>query len=427
VCSDGTTFPDGGFTPATGVNWSPLTFTGTLGSVWVPDISVNEHNNPGEPLTLGGHDWTFDQGSTTCKATDVGGAGGPTTAWSIPPVNFTDCIVLPIIRNVGGQLIAQNFGDIPQHSTALTPTCDPTILESTANTYLNQLGCAIVLLATGTVQATTPQTATTYLFTAGIKSGLFAYPLTNFGASIPGGEAGKVSGDGFTFYAAIPQGQKLDSAAISPDGQWLFGGSSKTNDTVWACVNPLGDPGDPTQPLSIEAFAISTDTIQCMQIGQSGDTRILGLAAGPDGQPYMAGVGIVSNFVDFPACITAGTPFTIAQAFAAKSQNHCGKATPNAALNTAQDGVTPLKVETQALVMHGQYLYRGIKGGFVYQANLLSANGITQRFFGTGFTSPTGFGFSEGSASTMIYDDPSIFGLAARQRITKLPICEDIP
>jgi hypothetical protein len=50
------------------------------------------------------------------------------------------------------------------------------------------------------------------LFTAGIKSGLFAIPLTNVpvsiaGVAIPGQEAGKVNGDGFTFYAQIPPGE----------------------------------------------------------------------------------------------------------------------------------------------------------------------------------------------------------------------------
>ena len=185
VCSNGTNLPAGGFTEAQATNWSPFTFTGSLGSVWVPDVSVNEHNNPLEPLTSGGHDWVFDQGSATCKETDVGGASGPVTSWSIPPVNLTDCVLLPVFRNVAGALVAQNFGDLPQRGATLTPTCDPTKLSSLtqftpaglpisgtgpnpANTYLNQLGCALVLMNTGQLQANTPETATTYLFTAGI-------------------------------------------------------------------------------------------------------------------------------------------------------------------------------------------------------------------------------------------------------------------
>jgi hypothetical protein len=448
VCSDGTNFPPPGFTPATATNWSPNSFTNTLGSVWVPDISVNEHNNGLEPLTLGGHNWVFDQGSATCKETDVGGAGGPTVSWAIPPVNFTDCMDLPIFKNVGGQFIVQNFGDIPQRGSALTPTCDPTLLSTTApnpnNTYLNQLGCSLVQLATGTVKATTPETATTYLFTSGVKAGLLAYQLNNFPLSTPGQEAGKINEGELIFYAQANPGQKFDSAVITPDGKYLLGGSSRSNDAVFACRNPLGDPGDPSQPLpDIATFAVTTDTsqnnktgVQCMQIGQGGDGRVKGLAVGADGQPYVGGINIVSNFTSFPACIATGfgvragttTDAAIAAAFAAHSGNHCGIAKPNTILNTAPDGVTAIKVETQALVSHGQYLYRGVKGGAILQAEV-TATGVTgpQRDFATGLTNPTGIGFDEGFQSIMLYDDPSGLGLAAREVIYKLPICEDMP
>jgi hypothetical protein len=451
VCNNNTAFPPAGFTPATATNWSPLTFTGTLGSAWVPDISVNEHNNTKEPLTQGGHDWVFDQGSTTCKETDVGGASGPVTAWSIPPGNSADCILLPIIKIVNGQLVIGNFGDLPQRGTTLTPTCDPTKLSTAttpnpANTYLNQLGCALVLLNTGTVKANTPQTATTYLFTSGIKSGLFAYPLTNVSVSTAGGEAGKTLGGGLLYYARLNPGQRFDSAVITPDGKYLLGASSKTNDAVFACRNPLGDPGDLTKPISLQAFAVSTNTnpgsttaagVQCMQIGQGGDTRAKGLALGADGQPYIGGVGIVSNFTTFPACIAANfgvpagttTDQAITLAFAANSQNHCGTATPNKILNTAPDGVTALKLETQALVSHNNYLYRGVKGGVIYQANIGTAGVTHQRVFASSLASPTGIGFSEdngtASASTMLFDDPTGLALAARELIYKLPICED--
>jgi len=443
VCNDGTNFPPGGFTAAGAVNWSPLTFTGTLGSAWVPDVSVNEHNNPGEPRTLGGHDWVFDQGSTTCKMVDAGGASGPPLSWSIPPVNGTDCVILPILRNVANFLVVVNFGDIPQHGTTLTPTCDPTILASPSNTYFNQLGCALVRQATGRVTSTTPETAATFLFTAGIKTGLFAYPLTNFPVSIAGFEAGKISGIGFTVYEQVPQGQKLDWSVITPDGQYLLGASSRNNDSIFACRNPLGDPGDPSQRLpSFADFSVSQDTsqnnkagVQCMMIGQGGDGRIKGLAVGADGQPYMAGTNIITNFTDFPACIAAGFGGVpagadpIAAAFAAHTSNHCGTATPNDVLNTAPDGVTAIRVETQALVSHGNYLYRGVKGGVIYQASVDETGVTSQRFFATGLASPTGIGFSQDngtpSASTMLYDDASALGLTAREVIYKLPVCED--
>jgi len=443
MCSDGTTFPSSGlgFTPATAVNWTPFTFTGTLGSVWVPDISVNEHNNPGEPLTGGGHDWVFDQGTATCKETDVGGASGPPTAWAIPVINFTDCMILPIFR---GSVI-QNFGDFPQHGTALTPTCDPTKLSTNgpnpANTYLNQLGCALVQQATGQVQATTPETAATYLFTAGIKSGLFSIALTSVNTLAPG-EAGKVNGMSFTYYAQIPAGLRLDSAVITPDGQFLLGGSSRTNDEIYACRNPLGDPGDPAQPLpSLAKFGPTTDAnstsantpgVQCMQIGQGGDSRVKGLAVGADGQPYIGGLNIVSNFTNFPGCIWQNNGSTsLADAFLHKRQFGCGTATPNAALNTPPGGTAPAKAETSSFVSHGEYLYRGIRGGAVYQSKLsvdeTGVTTITQRFFGTGFGNPTGIGFSEGTETMMIFDDPTALGLPAQEIVTKFPICEDMP
>src|SRR5512140_1167645 len=67
VCSDGKPLPAGGYVVgrdaivATAANWSPNVFTGTAGSLFVPDNSVNEHNNASEPLTGGGHNWVFDQ------------------------------------------------------------------------------------------------------------------------------------------------------------------------------------------------------------------------------------------------------------------------------------------------------------------------------------------------------------------------------
>jgi hypothetical protein len=285
------------------------------------------------------------------------------------------------------------------------------------------------------VQATTPQTAATFLFTAGVKSGLFSYQLTNFPLVSPGMDAGKVNSGGFVYYAQIPQGQKLDWSVITPDGQYLLGGSSNNNDTVFACRNPLGDPGDPTQPLpSMAAFGVTQDAsqnnttgVQCMQIGQGGDSRVKGLAIGADGQPYIAGVNIVSNFTNFPACITTGTNFTIAQAFAAKSTNHCGIATPNKVINTDPSGVA-IRNETFALVSHGQYLYRALKGGIVYQVKVDPVKGATaMRFYATTFANPFGVGFSEGLKSTMVYDDQSGLGLAAQVIVRKMPICEDMP
>src|SRR5215471_21676389 len=163
VCADGSTFPPGGFVngqPPTSI-WSPGMFTATAGSIFVPDNSVFEQNDPAQPLTGGGHNWVFDQGSGFCKAIDTGPPGGTPTGWTTPPA---DCTFLTI--GIGAI-------DIPYQGQAVTPTCNPALLSqpgspNPANTRANQLGCAI---SHGV--ATTPQSATTYMFVAGDRSGLF--------------------------------------------------------------------------------------------------------------------------------------------------------------------------------------------------------------------------------------------------------------
>jgi hypothetical protein len=114
TCSDGTTFPTGGFVIGstqvpTAANWSQHVFTATAGSVFIPDTSVNEANDPTKPLTGGGHNWAFDQGSSLCKLADAGSAAG-TTAWVLPTNTSQDCIGLSIFNANG---IVVGFGDIP--------------------------------------------------------------------------------------------------------------------------------------------------------------------------------------------------------------------------------------------------------------------------------------------------------------------------
>src|SRR5215813_9639117 len=67
-CADGSTFPANGYVIGqppvpTAATWSPHVFTGTAGSVFVPDLSTHENNDPSQPFTGGGHNWVFDQGS----------------------------------------------------------------------------------------------------------------------------------------------------------------------------------------------------------------------------------------------------------------------------------------------------------------------------------------------------------------------------
>src|SRR5215467_11422315 len=308
VCSDGSTLPAEGFVigqpPVVNANnWSPDVFTGTTGSIWVPDTSVFEHNDLTQPLTGGGHNWVFDQGSTLCKVKDEGAAGALPTGWSIPPNNPTDCVILPVI--VQGQVV--NFGDIPYQGDAITPTCDPSILSQPGNpnpdnTYFNQLGCSI---SHGV--ATTPQTATTFVFVAGIKGGLFSIPLDNVTNPEIGGEAGKTVG-GQTYYSQIPSGSLLTNAAVSKDGQFAIATSLAKDLRVWGCLNPLGDPGDPSLPINPYFFPAPGSEVPCMEVGSNNLAADLTTTFGPDNQPYFGGQKVINTFNSVPGSDPLNNP-----------------------------------------------------------------------------------------------------------------------
>lgn len=463
VCSDGGLLPAKGFTVNSNdprvVDWSPGVYTATAGSFFIPDTSVNEFNDPLEPLTKGGHNWAFDQGSTTCKQTDTGPAGGVATAWSIPANNPTDCVVLPIIQ--GG--VVKNLGDIPFQGDVITPTCDPTKLSTATtpnplNTRLNQLGCAI----SGGV-ATDAQHATSYMFVAGIKGGLFSIPLDNANPPVVGGESGKTVG-GFTYYSTIPEGQKLTNAAVSKDGMFAIATSIRRATYVYACLNPLGYPGEPSQPIPANFTVPQGSEVQCMQVGNNALAVDLTTAFGPDNQPYFGGQRVVNTFNNvpggtetitktaWPQCIYNGfgfpggiTPTTLQgrlqAVFAAKSANHCGNATANSAMTGA------LVTQPSSIISHGPYMYTGPLGGTVLQFKLgTDANGRTtykSRQYATGLSLVTGFGVADdltpplaagavappagtATGSLMMMTDPSAVGLAGAEVVWKVPMCEDM-
>ncbi len=459
VCSNGQPLPAGGFVVgrdaivATAANWSPNVFTGTAGSIFVPDNSTNEHNDPAGPLTGNGHNWVFDQGSTLCKETDVGvdPATGRSAAWSIPPNSPTDCVLLPVIK--GGRVV--NLGDIPYQGETITPTCDPTKLSQVgapnpANSYFNQLGCSI---SHGV--ATTANNATSFLFVAGIKGGLFQIPLVNLwptGVVPPiGSDAGKING-AQNYYSDIPEGQKLTNAAISPDGQFAMVTSIRRQNFVYACYNPLGDPGDPGLPINPNFFVPPASTVKCMQIGNNNLAVDLTTAFGPDNQPYFGGQRVVNSFdavpgssalnpvpSAWPQCIYQNSGTTSFQTvFNNHSSGHCGNAQPNGGFFAA------LVTQPQAIVSHvaangDKYMYTGPLGGTVAQFKLTidPNSGLTSYQFRTiltGVSLTTGLGVADdliyaggtGAGSLMIFTDPSAVGAAGQEVVTRLPLCEDM-
>jgi hypothetical protein len=435
TCSGGATFPSGGFligsltVPIAG-NWSPNIFTGTLGSVFIPDASVYEHNDPSQPLTGGGHNWVFDQGSTLCKVKDEGLAGGPATGWSIPPVSATDCILLPVIKN--GAVV--NLGDIPGQGDVITPTCDPTLLSqagapNAANTYFNQLGCSI---SRGV--ATTPQSATSFLFVAGIRGGMFSVPLQNVANPQVGGSAGKIPGPQ-SYYSAIPEGQLLTNANVSKDGRFAVATSKHRNTTIYGCLHPLGDPGDPSQPIDPNFFVPPGSSVKCMVVGSNALQVDLTNAFGPDDQPYFGGQRVVNAFggvpggpstAAWPDCIWKNNGATsLDDAFARNLASGCGMAQPNFTFTSANI------IQPGALFTHGDYMYATPVGGTLVQFKVTKdpISGLSQykfRTYVTGLSIVTGLGYADDLQSLIVYTDPSVIGAAAQEVVTKLPVCEDM-
>ena len=444
VCSDGTQFPAGGYvigTPpvTTANNFSPFQFTGSTGSIFIPDSSTFENNDPAQPLTGGGHNWVFDQGSTLCKETDTGPAGAPATGWQIPANGSQVCVVLPIL-NAG---VVVGFGTIPYQGAAITPTCNPALLSTVgvpnpANTYFNQLGCSISHGA-----ANTPKTATTYLFVTGSNvahSTLFQLPLGNVANPVVGGPAGKIVG-GINAYTDIPDGRKLTNAAVSLDGRFAMASSIRQQQPVYACLNPLGDPGDPSQPINPAFIAPPAGTVKCMQIGNNALSVDLTTNFGPDNQPYFGGTSTTPNTVNsfnqtpggtaanaWPQCIFNGVgnlTGTLAQklatVFNAHSANHCG----NAQANIGFMGTSVS--QPQAMAAHGFYLYSSSSNGSVVQIKVTAdpATGISRyasRTYVSGLSLITGVGVADDLQSLIAYSEGPF---NESEFLTKLPLCED--
>jgi hypothetical protein len=449
VCADGSTFPASGYVAgqAPAANWSPNIFTATGGSIFVPDTSVFEHNDPSQPLTGGGHNWAFDQGTTLCKETDVGPAGGTPTAWAIPSNNLSDCVLLPVINS--GVIPDFAFGDIPfPVGGGVTPTCNPALLSqpgapNPANTYFNQLGCAI---SHGV--ATTPQTATTFLFVIGNNNSfatLFMLALTNVANPVVGGDAGKIFSSE-AWYSDIPNQPLLTNAAVSPDGMFAMASSGKKSPNVYACLNPLGDPGDPSQPINpnFSLPAGNASQVKCMQVVND-NLSIDSLAAfGPDNQPYVGGQpGVNSVNSDpggsaataWPQCLFNGFGFgnpapttlmgKLQAVFNAHSANHCGNAQANIGFMQA------LIAQPQAMISHGSYMYASTGSRVVqFKVTVDPVSGVskyTSRTYVSGLPGTiTGLGVADDLKSFMTFTDLSGLRLAGQEEIVKLPLCEDI-
>jgi hypothetical protein len=250
--------------------------------------------------------------------------------------------------------------------------------------------------------------------------------------------------------------------------------SIRRDPKVWACLNPLGDPGNPLQPISANTMRTFTTTqqtasVKCMQVGQNGLSVDLATTFGPDNQPYFGGQRVVNTFnsqpggssqTAWPQCTifnkgqgtfgTAGlkTPAQLMKAmetvFASHSANGCGNAFANAGFFSS------LVVQPAALTPHvapngDMYMYTGPLGGTIVQMKFTvdQFSGITNyafRTYLTGISVSTGIGVADdltfptvtpggnghSPGSLMVMTDPSAAGLAGQGVVTRLPLCEDM-
>src|SRR4029077_626356 len=110
------------------------------------------------------------------------------------------------------------------------------------------------------------------------------------------------------YYRDIPEGLKLMSGQVSPDGQFAFAVSNRRSQAeIWACIDPLGNPGDPAKPLNPGFFVPDASSVFCGGIGNSGLATNLASVFGPDGQPYIGGQRVINTFLNTPGGTQGGT------------------------------------------------------------------------------------------------------------------------
>jgi hypothetical protein len=239
--------------------------------------------------------------------------------------------------------------------------------------------------------------------------------------------------------------------------------SIRRSQAVYACLNPLGDPGDITLPINKNFFVPPASSVKCINTGNNNLAVDLTTAFGPDNQPYFGGQRIVNSFDSqpgsnannpvpsaWPQCNfqgVGGLTFNTAQqlatslatVFNSHSGGHCGNAQPNFGFGSA------LVTQPSAIISHSLkpvvnpatrlldvgYMYTGPLGGTVdqFKVSIDPFSGLTNyafRTYLTGISLTSGLGIADDLKSLMVFTDPSTVGLAGQGVVTKLPLCEDM-
>ena len=142
--------------------------------------------------------------------------------------------------------------------------------------------------------------------------------------------------------------------------------SIRRDQAVRACLNPLGNPGDPSTAINPNFFVPPASSVKCMVVGSNNLAVDLTTAFGPDNQPYFGGQRIVNSFDSqpgsnannpvpsaWPQCtfntvggLTGTLMNKLTTIFNNHSANHCGPAQSNFGFGSA------LVTQPSALIPH---------------------------------------------------------------------------
>ena len=220
--------------------------------------------------------------------------------------------------------------------------------------------------------------------------------------------------------AALSLGMQDAAWAVCSDGQFAIATSLRKLQPIFACLNPLGDPGDPAKPINPNFAVPPARAVSCMQIGNNNLAADLTTAFGPDSQPYFGGqrLGNAQNAVvnsfngapvgsaksAWPNCLWQTNGSTSpADAFAHHRANGCGNAAANGAVSS------PLPTQPEALIGHGTYMYAGPTGGPIVQFKVTvdPTSGLSNYAFRTYFTPPAS-SFNGVATVTGLWGSPTI-------------------
>ena len=194
---------------------------------------------------------------------------------------------------------------------------------------------------------------------------------------------------------------------------------------VYACLNPLGDPGDPSQPINPNFFVPPASDGEVHAVGNNALADDLTTAFGPDNQPYFGGQRMVNSFGSPPGSTCQyGVAAVHLEEQRLDVAGRCLRAQSLERLRQCRAElrlrVGPGHPAQRTIVRHGQYLYTGPLGGTIMQFKVTvdPVSGQTTYLSRTIFPAPARppvLGVADDLKSLMVFDR-SVRGRPGRRR-----------